>query len=65
MYFKVSAFKQGFTLIELLVVIAIIGVLASTVLSSLSSSRQQAQITVAENSIQLIERAILIAGSPG
>ncbi len=34
--------KKGFTLIELLVVIAIIGILASVVLTSLSSTRQRA-----------------------
>jgi len=34
--------KKGFTLIELLVVIAIIGILASVVLTSLSSSREKA-----------------------
>ena len=34
--------KKGFTLIELLVVIAIIGILAATVLASLSSARGKA-----------------------
>jgi len=35
--------SRGFTLIELLVVIAIIGILASTVLASLASSRESAR----------------------
>lgn len=36
--------KRGFTLIELLIVIAIIGILASIVLVSLSSTRNRAKI---------------------
>jgi prepilin-type N-terminal cleavage/methylation domain-containing protein len=43
MYFSSS--KRGFTLIELLVVISIIGLLASTVLASLSSARSKARDT--------------------
>jgi prepilin-type N-terminal cleavage/methylation domain-containing protein len=42
--FSFIKLKKGFTLVELLVVIAIIGVLASVVLVSLSSSRDKARI---------------------
>lgn len=42
---KNSSLKSGFTLIELLVVIAIIGLLASTVLASLSGTRSMARDT--------------------
>ncbi len=43
MKFMMQRNTKGFTLIELLVVIAIIGILASTVLASLSSVRQNAR----------------------
>lgn len=42
MAYRLSS-DRGFTLIELLVVIAIIGILASVVLASLSSSRERAR----------------------
>ncbi len=43
MKFMMQRNTKGFTLIELLVVIAIIGILASTVLASLSSVRENAR----------------------
>ncbi len=43
--------KKGFTLIELLVVIAIIGILATVVLSSLTSSRDRARRAAALSSV--------------
>ncbi|MFN3188109.1 MAG: type II secretion system protein [Candidatus Paceibacteria bacterium] len=49
--------KKGFTLIELLVVIAIIGILASVVLSSLSSARTTAQYTKVASDLRSAELA--------
>ncbi len=50
--------KQGFTLIELLVVISIIGLLASVVLVSLSSSRIKARNSRRVSDINQISKAM-------
>ncbi len=47
--------NRGFTLIELLVVIAIIGILASVVLASLSSSRAKARIAAAQGTMRSVQ----------
>lgn len=49
---------RGFTLIELLVVIAIIGILASTVLASLTSARERARIAKAQTELNQFKLAI-------
>lgn len=50
--------KRGFTLIELLVVIAIIGILASTVLTSLNGARAKGRDTKRIAEMQQMFRAI-------
>lgn len=50
--------KKGFTLIELLVVVAIIGVLASVVLSSLSTARERAQNIAYVAEITQLQKAL-------
>lgn len=52
--------SKGFTLIELLVVIAIIGILASVVLASLSSSRAKARTAAAQGTMRSIQTAASI-----
>lgn len=52
--------RQGFTLIELLVVIAIIGILASVVLASVNSARENARKTKARAMTKQIRTAIAL-----
>ncbi len=59
MFFKNFNKNKGFTLIELLVVISIIGILASIVLVSMSSAREEARIAKAQVEIEQISNAIL------
>jgi prepilin-type N-terminal cleavage/methylation domain-containing protein len=58
--FKFMQTKQGFTLIELLVVIAIIGVLASIIITGLSSSRVSARIKSTQQSMVSAKNALLV-----
>lgn len=51
-------YKKGFTLIELLVVVAIIGVLATIILSSLSSARARARDANRVSAIKQMQTAL-------
>ncbi len=57
---KYVSLKRGFTLIELLVVIAIIGLLASTVLASLSGARETARDTTRLSQARELTKALEI-----
>lgn len=48
--------NRGFTLIELLVVVAIIGLLASVVISSLSSARDKAKVASIKSTIRNLQK---------
>lgn len=58
---KIGINSKGFTLIELLVVIAIIGILASVVLVSLSSSREKAKYTNVKMEIMQFSKSLQMA----
>jgi general secretion pathway protein G len=63
---SLPAGRQGFTLIELLVVIAIIGILASVVLASMHSARENAKKVKARAMTKEIRKAMaLLEGDSG
>ncbi len=58
MNFRLRSKQQGFTLIELMVVITIIGLLASTVLASLSNSRAAARDATRVQAAKELQKAL-------
>ena len=57
--------KKGFTLIEILVVIAIIGILAATILASLSSSRAKARLSAAQDTMHDYQLGLQLCAQEG
>jgi prepilin-type N-terminal cleavage/methylation domain-containing protein len=57
--------NKGFTLIELLVVIAIIGILASIVLTSLSSAREKANRTASLANLRGVMPELVVCADDG